>query len=71
MLHEKTILITGASSGIGAAAARLFARAGANLMLAARREDRLEEVRPRWAMPPAGRRCLSETSPTGASRKPR
>lgn len=45
MLHEKTILITGASSGIGAAAARLFARAGANLMLAARREDRLEEVR--------------------------
>jgi NAD(P)-dependent dehydrogenase (short-subunit alcohol dehydrogenase family) len=30
-LENKTIIITGASSGIGAAAATVFARAGANL----------------------------------------
>ncbi|WP_298982342.1 SDR family oxidoreductase [uncultured Roseibium sp.] len=45
MLHEKTILITGASSGIGAAAAGLFAASGANLVLTARRKQKLEEVR--------------------------
>ncbi|WP_420410925.1 SDR family oxidoreductase [Roseibium sp.] len=45
MLQDKTILITGASSGIGAAAVKLFADAGANLVITARRKDRLEAVK--------------------------
>ena len=43
-LSGQWILITGASSGFGAAAARAFARVGANLLLGARRLDRLESV---------------------------
>ena len=44
MLHGKTIIVTGASSGIGAAAARMFAANGANVVLGARREKRLAEL---------------------------
>ena len=43
-LANKWVLITGASSGFGAAAARAFAREGAKLLLGARRVDRLEAV---------------------------
>ncbi len=40
-IKDKIVLITGASSGFGADAARLFAREGAVVILAARRVDRL------------------------------
>ena len=43
-LDGKTIIITGASSGIGAAAADLFASEGANLVLGARRETELASI---------------------------
>jgi NADP-dependent 3-hydroxy acid dehydrogenase YdfG len=43
-LKNKWVLITGASSGFGAAAAKLFAAEGAKLLLGARRMDRLEKV---------------------------
>jgi len=42
--NNKTVLITGASSGIGEAAAYAFAREGANVFLVARRVDRGEAV---------------------------
>ncbi|WP_187270423.1 MULTISPECIES: SDR family NAD(P)-dependent oxidoreductase [Microbacterium] len=44
LLQDKVILVVGASTGIGADAARLFAREGASVMLAARSEDLLHDL---------------------------
>lgn len=43
-MQGKVIIITGASSGIGAAAARLLAARGAKVVLGARREDKLKAL---------------------------
>ncbi len=42
IFKDKTVIITGGSEGVGAAAARMFAEAGANLMLVARSKKNLE-----------------------------
>ncbi|MHC5375148.1 SDR family oxidoreductase [Enterococcus sp. LJL120] len=41
---SKVIVVTGASSGIGEATAKMLAKAGNQLVLAARREDKLKEI---------------------------
>ncbi len=43
-LSEKVTVVTGASSGIGTAIARRFAAAGSRIVLAARREEKLQEL---------------------------
>lgn len=55
-LAGKTIVITGASMGIGAAAARRFAKEAANLVLLARSTDKLEKLSTELqAVPSCGR----------------
>jgi NAD(P)-dependent dehydrogenase (short-subunit alcohol dehydrogenase family) len=43
-LEQKTVLITGASSGLGQHFARVLSQAGATVILAARRIDKLQEI---------------------------
>jgi len=42
--NRKRALVTGASSGFGAQLARVLAKRGVNLVIAARRRDRLEAL---------------------------
>lgn len=42
MIKDKVVIITGASSGIGEATAKLVASRGAKVVLGARREDKLK-----------------------------
>ena len=44
-LNGKVALVTGASSGLGARFAKILAEAGAQVVLAARRVERLKELR--------------------------
>ena len=44
-IKGKTVLITGASAGIGEASARAFASFGAHLILCARRDERLARLK--------------------------
>ncbi|MGK7918446.1 MAG: SDR family oxidoreductase [Trichodesmium sp.] len=43
-VQDKIVLITGASSGIGESCANIFAEANAKLILAARRQEKLEKL---------------------------
>lgn len=44
MIQDKVVIITGASSGIGEATAKLLASKGANVVLGARREQNLKQL---------------------------
>jgi NADP-dependent 3-hydroxy acid dehydrogenase YdfG len=44
MIKDKVVIVTGASSGIGEATAKLLASEGAKLVLGARREDKLKQI---------------------------
>jgi 3-hydroxy acid dehydrogenase / malonic semialdehyde reductase len=65
VIQDQTVLITGASSGIGAACARRFAEAGCRLILTARRTDRLAALAEELHSTDSVVRALDVTVPDG------
>jgi NAD(P)-dependent dehydrogenase (short-subunit alcohol dehydrogenase family) len=64
VLQDKVALITGASSGIGRATAKLFAAEGARVVIVARRQDALEALEAEIAA--AGGECIIHTGDVAA-----
>ncbi|MDA3129085.1 SDR family oxidoreductase [Aliibacillus thermotolerans] len=63
-LRGKSVIITGASSGIGEATAFQMAKKGANVALAARREDRLTKLKERIETETDGKAIIVKTDVT-------
>ena len=55
---DKVVIVTGASSGIGLAAARLFGSLGARVVMAARSEEKMLELSPSVSSDPANVLCV-------------
>ena len=73
-LRGKTVLVTGASQGLGAAIARAMAQRGAEVLLLARGEEKLREVAAGIEAPaavPASTRSTSPTSTPSSRRRTR
>ena len=64
-IENKVVVITGASSGLGEAAARLLAKEGAKLVLGARRLDRLQTLAGELSL---GKDAILQTDVTGVDR---
>ena len=70
-LDDKVAIVTGASAGLGARFARVLDAAGARVVLAARRVERLERSRPSCATRTSSRAISRSTARPRRSSRPR